>query len=138
MDTILTVTGILLSTLGVVLIYYFGLSPFLKKHESGYVMIYSQEELQNKQSKENRRKRIYARLANIGLLLCVLGAYSKSLRLSKLSSHFLVKKIIKNMGKGIDNIHNPNFINCHSTNIPTIIINNPIIMSGNVTIFIPV
>jgi hypothetical protein len=73
MNTILTITGILLSTMGVVLIYYFGLSPFLKSHESGYVMIYSREELQDMESKENRRKKIYARLSNIGLLLCVLG-----------------------------------------------------------------
>jgi MFS superfamily sulfate permease-like transporter len=73
MNTILTVIGILLSTMGVVLIYYFGLSPFLKSHESGYVMVYSREEIQDMESKENRRKRIYARLSNIGLLLCVLG-----------------------------------------------------------------
>ena len=73
METILTAVGVLLNTTGVILIYYFGLSPFLKSHESGYVMLYSREELENKQSKENRKKRIYLRTSNVGLLLCIFG-----------------------------------------------------------------
>lgn len=68
---IITVAGIFLNTIGVVLIFVYGLSPMIGR--DGYVKLYSNEEISNKKSKSSLKKGRYKKAAFAGLLLCVLG-----------------------------------------------------------------
>jgi hypothetical protein len=72
-ETILLIAGVLANTIGVVLIFYYGLSPFLKQHDSGPVVLWTAEELSNLDSRMNKQKRRYFRRSRAGLLLCILG-----------------------------------------------------------------
>jgi hypothetical protein len=67
----ITIIGISLNIIGIVLIFVYGLSPFIST--GGYVMLHSEKVINDKNSPPNKRKRKYRRLAVTGLALCVTG-----------------------------------------------------------------
>ncbi|MDY0280313.1 MAG: hypothetical protein RBR35_07115 [Salinivirgaceae bacterium] len=70
LTTILQVSGIILNTVGVVLIFFFGLSPLV--NTSGELFVSKNAEtLRN--SKGIKLKKYYASIANVGIVLCILG-----------------------------------------------------------------
>ena len=68
---VLAALGLLLNIVGIVLIFKFGLSPFVST--DGFVMLNSEKVINERNSNPNRKKRRYYRLALLGLLMCVLG-----------------------------------------------------------------
>lgn len=73
--------GIVLSTFGVVLLFYYGLSPYLKQQERGYVFLYRKDVINNPDSKENIKKEKYKFRSKIGLYLCISGGIFQFLAL---------------------------------------------------------
>jgi hypothetical protein len=66
-------TGIILNTIGVVLIFVYGISPFLNKHSDGILMAHSIPTLENRESPENKERRKYRFLSRLGLAFCCIG-----------------------------------------------------------------
>ena len=71
MEAVLSVLGIALNTVGIILIFLFGLSPLVDT--GGPKMLYRESVMYDRNSKQNKKKRLYFRLAVTGLLLCVAG-----------------------------------------------------------------
>ena len=71
LQAVLSVSGIFLNTVGIILIFIFGLSPLVDT--SGVKMLYTEKVINDKNSKENKKKRKYFLLASIGLGLCITG-----------------------------------------------------------------
>ncbi len=72
MQSLLQIIGLLLNILGLVLIFTYGISPFLKAGSSGHQYFYSNEQ-ELKQSPLQKQKKRWFLLSLIGLLLSVSG-----------------------------------------------------------------
>lgn len=70
LTTILQVSGIILNTVGVVLIFFFGLSPMIRK--DGALFVHQNRE-SFKVDKRHKKRQLYIKLALLGLWFCVLG-----------------------------------------------------------------
>ena len=73
METILSVTGSVLSIVGLVLIFRFGLAPLLRPISSGVMILNPDEDIIDRNSPVNIRNRRYRRLAFLGLGLSITG-----------------------------------------------------------------
>ena len=71
LEVILSILGITINTIGIVLIFVFGLSPFV--NTDGNTFIYDDSFLSDRNNNMNRKKRLYRLLSLIGLVLCVVG-----------------------------------------------------------------
>jgi len=71
LETMLSISGIALNTLGIVLIFAYGLSPLVST--DGYLMMYQEDIISDKKSKPNKKKKRYFLLASTGLALCIIG-----------------------------------------------------------------
>lgn len=80
-QTLISLSGLLISTLGVVLIFFFGISPFLKSHEEGAIMLYDDDTINDQHSKMNKKRRLFRSLAYWGLYLSIAGGVLQSLPL---------------------------------------------------------
>jgi len=79
---IISMSGVLLSTLGVVFLFYYGLSPYLKQQEHGQTMLHNRDALNNPNSKLNVKKKEYKKLSKFGLWLCIVGGTLQLIALS--------------------------------------------------------
>jgi hypothetical protein len=62
-----------LNILGIILIFKFGISPYLLNNSDGFLMLNKEEAINDKDSEMNRAKRRYTILATIGLWSCIAG-----------------------------------------------------------------
>jgi hypothetical protein len=70
---LMSAIGIFLNTLGVFLIFHFGISPYLKEKDSPIIYFHSSEDARDKKNKINRKKRRFSFLSRLGLWLCLFG-----------------------------------------------------------------
>ena len=71
LNDFLSITGIILNIIGLILIFFYGISPFVDT--GGYKMLYSEAVINDSNSRENKRKRIHYRIAIFGLMLSAIG-----------------------------------------------------------------
>jgi len=72
-SVILLTIGIVLNTKGMVLIFYFALSPYIKSVDFGHFNICPTNEEHNTDSKTYKKRKKYRLLSKIGLCLCIAG-----------------------------------------------------------------
>jgi hypothetical protein len=65
--------GIFLNMIGVVLIFFYGISPLLKMGKDGSQIFFLNEEEQKSSPKQKIRK-TYKKMSNAGIISCIIGS----------------------------------------------------------------